>query len=214
MKITCISGSNVMHQTGNSISTTVCELAERILHAAQPDLQTQTLRLADYDLRNCVFCGNCMAHEQCQYDSAFNTLYAQFHSSDAFVFVVPFYSVIPSKLTMLMEKLNQIYYTAWLKNPNQKFALAGKKAAVIGHGGSILEHNPRVAAYYRDLLLKPLHYSLQSLGFEVMGAENEKGAIFGVKGYKKEEDSIFPHMMHDLGEIEEIITPLVKKLLE
>jgi hypothetical protein len=82
---------------------------------------------------------------------------------------------------------------------------------VIAHGGSVLRDNPAAAANYRELLLKPLNYSLKSLGLDVVGpgTENARGVIFGVEGFTESAASIFPDMLHNWEEIETIITPLV-----
>jgi multimeric flavodoxin WrbA len=59
MKIVLISCSNVMHKKDNCISTQVCELAEKIARRQKPGILTETLRLCDYKLANCIFCGWC-----------------------------------------------------------------------------------------------------------------------------------------------------------
>jgi hypothetical protein len=115
-----------------------------------------------------------------------------------------------------MEKVNQLYYTAWLKNPDTAFALIGKKVAVIAHGGSVLPDNPDIVNVYRNLLLKPLHYSLRSFGMDVVGLDgnSDKGVLFGVDGYNNKEEEIFPDMVHNWNAIKETITPLVNQLIQ
>jgi multimeric flavodoxin WrbA len=215
MKILFISCSNVFHKKEDSISTRVCELAAKLVRQQREEILTETLRLAEYKLVNCIFCGRCMDEQQCAYDGGFNTLYPKLCESDAIVFVIPFYSVVPSKLTMLLEKLNQLYYTGWIKHSQAKFSLSGKRCAIIAHGGSILHDNPAAISNYIELLLKPLNYSLQSLGCEMVGTDDRevKGAIFGVTGYGKNPASIFPDMLHDWDEIEKIIAPLVTRVI-
>jgi multimeric flavodoxin WrbA len=211
MKIVLISCSNVLHKKDNSISTRVCELAKKIAGQQKASVQTEILQLCDYKLANCIFCGRCSDEGRCAYDPAFNSLYQKLCESDAIILVVPFYSAIPSKVSMLMEKINQLYYTAWIKQPQAKFTLSGKKTAIIAHGGSVLRDNPAAAANYRELLLKPLNYSLKSLGLDVVGGgvENAQGVLFGVEGYTETADSIFPDMLHNWEEIEAIISPLM-----
>jgi multimeric flavodoxin WrbA len=106
MKIVLISCSNVLHKKDNSISTRVCELAGKIARRQKQSILTETLRLCDYKLVNCIFCGRCSDEEQCAYDAGFNAIYQKMCASDAIILVVPFYSVIPSRVTMLMEKTN------------------------------------------------------------------------------------------------------------
>jgi multimeric flavodoxin WrbA len=204
-----------VHKKDDSTSTRVCELAEKIMGAQQADILTQTIRLSDFTFSNCIFCGRCMQHQACIYDPAFNTFYQNLCASDRFLLVVPFYSVIPSKVAMLLEKLNQFYYTTWLRDPQAKFALSGKKIAVIAHGGSNLKEQQHIAATYRDLLLKPLHYSFTSLGFDVLGAGDgdARRAVFGVEGFAHNKDSIFPDMRIDWEYVTQTIRPLVLDLI-
>jgi multimeric flavodoxin WrbA len=191
-------------------------LIKEIVQERQGSIHVETIRLVDYKLSNCIFCGQCLHAEQCIYDEDFNQIYQKLKESDRIVLVVPFYSVIPSKLTMIMEKVNQIYYTAWLKNPDLAFALRGKKIAVIAHGGSVLQDNPNVEQVYRSLLLQPLHYSLTSFGFDVVGLDGDhvQGRTFGVEGYDNREDAIFPDMIHNWIEIKDTISPLVDQLIQ
>ena len=184
MKILCVSCSNVHHKKNESASTKVCELVAEIARRQPESIDVETIKLVEYKLSSCIFCGQCLKEERCVYDENFNQIYQKMKKSDRIILVVPFYSVIPSKLIVIMEKVNQLYYTAWLNNPDTAFAFSGKKIAVIAHGGSILHDNPDTVKVYRNLLLKPLNYSLTSFGFDVVGldGDNVKGAIFGVVG--------------------------------
>jgi len=215
VRLLCISCSNVLHKKDESASTRVCDLVKEIAQERLGSVQVETLRLVDYDLSNCTFCGHCLEGGQCIYDDAFNQIYHKMRESDRVILVVPFYSVVPSKLTMIMEKVNQIYYTAWLKNPDQAFTLRGKKAAVIVHGGSVLQDNPQAQKAYQDLLLKPIVYSLTAFGFDVVGLDGDdaKGVLFGVEGYTDRDDAIFPDMVHNWETIRDTISPLVSRLI-
>ena len=216
MKILCVSCSNVRHKKNESASTKVCELVAEIARRKQESIAVETIQLVDYKLSNCIFCGQCQKDERCVYDEDFNQIYQKVKESDRVILVVPFYSVIPSKLIVIMEKVNQLYYTAWLKNPDTTFAFRGKKIAVIAHGGSVLHGNPDVVKVYRSLLLKPLNYSLTSFGFDVVGLDEDivKGALFGVEGYINRDDVIFPDMVHNWDTVKDTISPLVNKLIQ
>ncbi|MHA2273400.1 MAG: flavodoxin family protein [Candidatus Hodarchaeales archaeon] len=208
MKILCISGSNVQHKRKSSASTKICQKIERIIEEkSEAKIDRETIALLDFKLTPCIFCGKCVENSKCAYDEGFNAIYSKIENSDGIIVVVPHYAIIPAKLTMMMEKLNQIYYTAWIRDPNAKFALAGKKVAIIGHGGS----DERSFDHYKEYLIKPLNYLFGSLQFQVIGISEQtpKGEVFGVTGMKETEDSIFPDMVHDWDNIEERITPLV-----
>ena len=216
MKILCVSCSNVVNKKKDSASTKVCELVAEIAHSRQESIAVEIIKLVDHKLTNCIFCGQCVKDERCVYDEDFNQIYQKMKGSDGIILAVPFYSVIPSKLIVIMEKVNQLIYTAWLKNSESAFSLHRKKIAVIAHGGSVLHKNPETVKVYRSLLLKPLNYSLTSLGFDVVGLDGDdvKGTLFGVEGYINRDDVIFPDMVHNWTAIRETISPLVNKLIE
>ena len=215
MKLLCISCSNVLHKKDESASTKVCDLIQEIVQEQQGPVRVEALRLIDCELSNCIFCGHCVEGGKCIHDDAFNQIYQEMQESDGLVLVVPFYAVVPSKLTMIMEKVNQIYYTAWLKNPEHPFPLRGKKAAIIAHGGSILQDNPQSRKAYQDLLLRPLNYSLASFGFDVVGLDGDdvRGVVFGVEGYDSRDGAVFPDMVHNWEAIKATVAPLVNRLI-
>ncbi|MFX0115394.1 MAG: hypothetical protein ACFFB3_12665 [Candidatus Hodarchaeota archaeon] len=125
--------------------------------------------------------------------------------------VVPHYAIIPSKLAKIMEKLNQVFYTAWIRDPNAKFALAGKKVAIIGYGGS----DETGFDHYKENILKPLNFLFGSLQFQVIGIDDQtpKGIVLGVMEMNENDKSIFPDTVHDWKEIEEKIAPLANEII-
>lgn len=212
MKILCISGSNVQHKWDGSASTKTCQIVERIIEEkSATKIDRETIALLDFNLTPCIFCGKCVENSKCAYDEDFNAIYSKIENSDGIFVVVPHYAIIPAKLTMMMEKLNQIYYTAWIRDPNAKSALAGKKVAIVGHGGS----DERGFDHYKESIIKPLNHLFGSLQFQVIGIDDQtpKGVVFGVTGMNETEESIFPDMVHDWKEIEEKIAPLVLAII-
>ncbi|MFX0115584.1 MAG: flavodoxin family protein [Candidatus Hodarchaeota archaeon] len=212
MKILCLSGSNVQHKRDSSASTKTCLMIERLIgEISLEKIERETIALLDYNLAPCIFCGKCIEISKCAYDEDFNAIYSKIEKSDGLFVVVPHYAIIPAKITMIMEKLNQIFYTAWLRDPNAKFALAGKKVAIVGHGGS----DEKSFDHYKECIIKPLNYLFGSLQFQVIGIDDQrpKGVVFGVTGMNETEESIFPDMVHDWNEIEEMIAPLVFKII-
>ena len=212
MKILSISTSTVVHKKSNSGSIRACEIVGEIIGKRNEKISYDILPLVNLNLKPCIFCGKCKDAAICPFDSDFNKLIQQMHAADAMIFVVPHYSIIPAKLTIVMEKLNQLFYTAWLKDPKSKFALSGKRVALIAHGGG----DNRNFDHYRKFILEPLNYLFKSLGFQLVNTKNQKepfGAIFGIKGMKDVETSIFPDMLHDWDQIKTDLEPLIDAII-
>ncbi|MFQ5979159.1 MAG: flavodoxin family protein [Candidatus Heimdallarchaeota archaeon] len=208
MRTLCISASNVQHKKKSSTSTETCSLVEKIItEDSSQAIEQETIALLDYTLAPCIFCGKCSTSSKCTYDDAFNSIYSKILKSDVIFVVVPHYAIIPAKLTIIMEKLNQILYTAWIRDPNSKFELAGKRVGIIGHGGG----DERSFQHYENCILKPLNYLFASLQFKVVGIDDQqpKGIVFGVTGMEETNESIFPDIVHDWQQIKEKITPLI-----
>jgi multimeric flavodoxin WrbA len=207
MRIVCLSASNVKHKRENGSSLRICEEIKNQITEIDQNNSIKIVSLLDYKLTPCIFCGKCKDESVCAYDSNFNLLFDEFKTTDVIFLVIPHYMVIPSKLTIILEKLNQIYYTAWLRNPDEAWALKGKKIALIAHGGG----DERSFDQYKNFILKPLNYVFSSFQFDVIGVNEEKpkGIVFGVKGMKDSEEFVFPDMIYDWDEIKQFIKPLV-----
>lgn len=175
-------------------------------------IDSSLITLLDYNFKPCIFCGKCANNSTCPYDKDFNKIFQLIKETDGLFLVVPHYSIIPAKLTIMMEKMNQFYYTAWIKNPKIDFSLKGKKVAIIGHGGS----DERSFDHYKTMILGPLNYLFSSLQFNVIGLPEQTpplGIVFGVTGFNETQESIFPDMVHDWVKTEQILEPLVVNYL-
>lgn len=213
MKILCISGSNVVHKRNDSGSTKTCELIQQIiLGKTGKTHEIKILPLVEFNFKPCIFCGNCQNSNHCPYDPDFNSLYLEISHADLIYMVIPHYSIIPAKITMIMEKLNQLYYTAWLKSPDEPYPTSDKYVGLIGHGGSDEQSNE----HYRQMILTPMEYIFTSMGFNVLGngEENPNGIVFGVNSLKNDPSSIFPTMVHNWAGIEEKLTKFIEKNFE
>lgn len=136
MKFLLFSSSNVQHKRNDNTSTkTWMKIIDLLVRHSKVKIDTSLITLLDYNFKLCIFCGECANNGIYPYDKDFNKIFQLLKESDGLFLVVPHYSIIPAKLTILLEKLNQFYYTAWIKNPKVDFSLKGKKVAIIGHGG-------------------------------------------------------------------------------
>ena len=133
MKAICISASNVVKSQRQSTSYRICESIRDLL--AQKNVDCQILDLRSYSLTPCVDCCHCFNERKCVLDAHFNTLYAALAQADCVFFVSPRYAPIPSKLSMLLEKMGQLTFLRWQSDRAFKSAMHGIPAGIISHGG-------------------------------------------------------------------------------
>jgi hypothetical protein len=213
MQITCLSASNTKLLGDKSTSTRVCALIGDIISKKYgSDISINILPLVDFNLTPCILCGECSISGNCIYDSDFNNLYTQISKSDAIFLVVPHYSPIPSKLMISFEKLNELAYAGWLKNPNFTSTLSNIPVGIIGHGGCPEDKN--ILKHYHDNLVAPVARNLQALSLNVVGYNDEYpyGVTFGLKDNNcliQTDNSIFPDILQDFEMIEDRIKPLI-----
>ena len=216
MKITCISASNTSYMGKESASTKVCQLIKDKVEKVIPDSKDiQILPLMDYKLMPCDLCGKCSENMTCIHNDGFNQIFEALCQSDGLFLVVPHYSPIPSKLIIIFEKLNEIYYSGYLKDQAFKFPLSQMKVGIIGHGG--YPESDQILMHYHDRLVTPVGLTLKSLGLDVIALDDtfKYGVTFGLQDEKclKQSDSrLFPDIVQDYDAISKRIEPLVLKL--
>lgn len=218
MKITCISASNTQLVAEKGTSVRVCGLVEEIAAQNNPsDTAVKTLRLTDFELKPCHFCGSCLNHPGCPFDDDFNKIYAELIDSDALIIVIPHYACIPAKLTMIFEKLNELFYVNWYNDRSFRFPLNGKPVGIIVHGGSPDQAEPM--EHMKKMLLDPTTYVLGSLGLKVVGVDDrwKNGVAFGLVDehcISEEPGSILPSIRQDWDLIRKRVEPLVQAVLK
>lgn len=212
MHIVCVSGSNIWHARNASTSTRVCELIELLLREQGHDNWTvDIIRLVSYDLQPCTGCGRCREVGRCCNDSVFNGLYDRLCCADGLFIVSPHYAPIPSKLCMLLEKVEQIAFLPRFHDPEAHSPLYEKPVGIIGHGGG----TESVVKGYKSLVLATIS---NALGWPVemrvvgMDSESKNGVVFPIKEVSRSDSSPFPIQTYDWEDIREKITPLVVNL--
>jgi len=213
MKITCISASNIERARQNSASTHACRIIqEMVLGQPDPAAEVQIVPLLDYELKSCRMCGKCFETGLCARDEAFNQLYRQLTSADGIFVVCPHYAPFPSKVMILLEKLEEMLYLKSCADPNYRFTLWQKPVGIIVHGGQTEEALP----YYRTALLEPLANALASVHMDVIGAGAEwpRGVAFGIQRILPPDNSIFVTIEHNWAQIEQRLGKLVENVVE
>lgn len=213
MKIACISAANVEGAKAYSASTYACQIIRDLIQdQIGPDAEIEILSLIDLEPRPCRMCGRCFETGRCASDEAFNRVLASLAASDAIFVVCPHYALIPSKLVMLLEKMEEMVFLQSCADPAYRFPLAGKPTGIVVHGGQTEE----ALAYYQSALLEPVANALASVHLRIVGAGESwpKGVAFGIRSIEKKPDSIFVDIEHDWPSIQARIALLVQNVLQ
>lgn len=216
MNIVCISASNIKHAGQNSTSLKICNLIKEMVKTKtikDKNIDVEIISLVDYELKPCIGCGTCFKQESCIYDSAFNQIYDKLTKANALFIVSAHYAPIPSKLSMLLEKIEQLAFLKRFNDEDYRSPLFGKPVGIIGHGGGTEE----IIKYYKGPVLDSIWNALSyPVEMNVIGLNNEdkNGVIIPVESVKKVENSIFPIQEYDWIDIEHRLTPLVNNVLE
>jgi multimeric flavodoxin WrbA len=210
MKIVAISAANITVARGHSASTHACELIRDSIASEQPDASVEIVPLIDYDLKPCRMCSECFDAGKCVRDEAFNTLYEKLIAADAIFLVCPHYAPLPSKVMIVLEKLQEMMFIRSCDDPTYHFPLSGKPLGIVAHGGQTDEAMP----YYKTALLDPLANAFSSIGLCVVDGEQwANGVTFGVKSITKPAESRFVTIEHDWDAIHTRIAPLVHNVV-
>jgi multimeric flavodoxin WrbA len=211
MKIVCLSASNISPARQYSASTHTCELIRDLLAERNPSTEVEIVTLIDYAMKPCRMCGECFPTLRCSQDEAFNQIHAKLQSADAVFLVCPHYAPIPSKVMILLEKLEEMAYLKYCQDNTYHTPLHGKPIGIIAHGGQTEEALP----YYKTALLDPLANAFASVQMRVIGAGEQwpNGATFGIKRLTMPSDSIFVTIEHDWQVIRQRIQPLVENVI-
>ncbi|MBU0936436.1 MAG: NAD(P)H-dependent oxidoreductase [Spirochaetes bacterium] len=212
MKITCISASNIEPARGQSASTKACEVLRDIIHTELgSDAEVEILPLIDYELLPCRMCGECIDSGTCTRDAAFRSVFSRIVGSDALFLVCPHYAPLPSKVMMLLEKMQEIWYLNWCRDKTYNAPYARCPIGLVGHGGQTLEALP----YYKRALLDPLANAFASVQLQIASAGPDwpTGAVFAIQSLVPTADSIFVTITHDWNEIRRRLLPLAANVL-
>lgn len=212
--IICLSASNIKHAGKNSTSLRVCELIkEMIQRKNNRNTIVEIVSLVENDLIPCIGCGKCFNEEKCVLDEGFNKIYEKLIKAEALFIVSAHYAPIPAKLTILLEKMEQLAFLKRFNDESYRSPLYGKPVGIVGHGGGTEE----IIKYYKgpviDSICNALSYPIE---MNIARGNNEqiKGVLLPVKAVKKVENSIFPIQEYDWNDIEDRLNPLVENILK
>jgi hypothetical protein len=116
-----------------------------------------------------------------------------------------------AKLMMLLEKLEEICYLNWCRNPKYQTILFDRPIDLVAHGGQ----PTKVASFNKTSLLDTLGLAFSSIQMKAIGSgeQSPNGVVFGVKNLSLIPDSIFVEIEHDWEDIRSRLVPLIKNVL-
>ena len=215
MKVLCISASNMKLAGDKSTSLIACQIIEKIIKTRlkRNDIQVDFIRLLEAKLKPCSGCGKCFQTNRCSASDDFNTIYCQITNSDAIFIVSPHYAPIPAKLSMLLEKMEQISFLHWFHDKSYQPIVYKKPVGIIAHGGGNEDWAMRS---YKAMVLDTIENALQTIMMDVVGVDDKwpNGVVFPVKEVKINENNIFPVQLYDWADVENRLTPLVEKVIQ
>lgn len=131
---------------------------------------------------------------------------------DALFIVSAHYAPIPSKLSMLLEKIEQIAFLKRFNNETYRSPLFRKPVGIIGHGGGTEE----ICKYYKEPIINSIWNALSyPVEMNIVGLDDEqsRGLVLPVKSVSRESSSIFPVQEYDWIDIENRLIPLVYNVI-
>ena len=198
MKTVIVSCSQNKTRGKDSNSTKTGQVVKELLIAKEGVEEIKMVELSKYQFHPCTLCGACKEKHTCVMDEEFAKAFQELKGKDLILGIVPYYSPIPSSVSILLEKFNQIMVSAHLSKNPLKENIKDKKVGLIVHGGMV--ENPQVIEHYQQILARPLIQTLKSLGFQVL--QNERftyGFAFGLENEQavvEVKEDLFPSINH------------------
>lgn len=192
MRVLCISASNILHSRENSISQILCSQICEIL--IDKGIVCEAVDLREYLLHPCIGCGKCFENKRCCNDADFNKIYEKVIEADALFFVSPHYAPIPAKLSMILEKMEEITFLHWWKDNSYKSEVYGLPTGIISHGGAA----DWALKSYKAMVNDTIANALDTIQCKTVPYNSEWDTGISLPVQKVlEEDGIFPIQKYD-----------------
>lgn len=204
MKAICISASNIVASSNDSTSFKFCNIAKSALELR--GISCEILDLREYNLYPCVGCGKCFASKRCCMDEDFNAIYNKVTDSDCVFFVSPHYAPIPAKLSMVLEKMEQITFLHWWKDSTYQSEMYNIPAGIISHGGG----SDWALLSYKAMVNDTIANALDTIQCKIIPYDDEWNTGISIPVDKVEEsENIFPIQKYDWNTIKDKIQEYV-----
>lgn len=213
MNLICISASNILHQTSkNSTSYRICDAIINAMHNEFIGTTGRIIELKKKCIYPCIGCGKCYSTRRCAFDDDFNAIYDELVAADVIVITSPHYAPIPTKLSALLEKMEQITFLHWGMNNAYKSEMFGKLAGIISHGGG----GTWALKSYKAMVNDTIANALDTIQLKIVPFNDEwnTGLSLPVEKVSFNEDDIFPHQAYDWDFIALQILKYVRQIIK
>ena len=192
MKITCISGSNILNSKSESTSLQLCAVIAQT--AARKHISCEIIDLRSYALSPCTGCGCCYNTRRCHM-AGINRGTFYTHYSDIYD---------------LLEKMEQITFLHWWKDNSYRSELYHLPAGIISHGGGA----QWALKSYKAMVNDTIANALETIQCRVIPFDSEWDTGISLPIFKIEEtDSIFPIQKYDWDSIRQKLEEYVEIVL-
>ena len=202
MNVLCISSSNIINKNlEESTSYLICKSIINSL--GDKNVQSEIIDLRMCVLNPCTGCGKCYATHRCCCDTEFNTIYEKIINSNAVFIVSAHYAPIPAKLSMILEKMEQITFLHWGRNNSYQSEVYGLPTGVISHGGGA----DWALQEYKRMVNDTIGNALNTIQMKLIPYSKDwnTGISLPVKNAKFISEDIFPKQEYDWEEINKTI---------
>lgn len=151
-----------------------------------------------------------LQHRRCHMDAGFNEIYEKLTLSDCIFFISPHYAPIPAKVSMLLEKMEQITFLHWWKDNSYRSELYHLPAGIISHGGGA----QWALKSYKAMVNDTIANALETIQCRVIPFDSEWNTGISLPISKIEEtDSIFPVQRYDWDSIRQKLEEYIEIVL-
>lgn len=209
VKILCISASNMLQSKENSTSQLLCSKIVEILK--EKEIACEIVDLREHQLYPCIGCGKCFESKRCRMDADFNSIYEKMIEADALFFVSPHYAPIPAKLSMILEKMEELTFLHWWKDNQYQSEMYGIPAGIISHGGG----SDWALKSYKAMVNDTIANALDTIQCKTISYNSEWNTGISVPVQEVlEGDSIFPIQKYDWSLLTQKLRDYVELVLK
>jgi multimeric flavodoxin WrbA len=193
----------------DSTSIKLCKLVIECLPKEQYIGEIVDLRT--YKLQPCNGCGKCFETHRCIFDAAFNSIYEKVIHSNLVFIVSPHYAPIPAKLSMLLEKMEQITFLHWAYDSSYKSEVYGIPTGIISHGGG----SDWALSSYKAMVNDTIANALDTIQLKLIPYSKEWNTGISVPVAKviNNREDIFPKQEYEWDKIKDKITKYVSRIV-